>query len=296
MLGLDCDRPRGAYIKTPEGMQLAQTKIRSLERINAKLDYLTLPRTYFVCGQFLESMVSEFGHRRLQSVFPIENPLAEIADHTHSHNIWKAIPSRPDKTQILTADQIVQEYRQNSLLFYDFFERDLSVRGVRAPLGYYQGVDDQPYLIDLLAREGILYLSSDLRDETYAPFGPLLNRMGGLRQPRRYTNGLVEIPSHGWHDTVFGGHSRTAIDRPFPYTYTEALRFFRQFFSEAMELAGVHQRNLYLGLVLHPSNIALYDSRNTFFDDLKAIVEDLKLNFCQYRDAWVEFANSLVPN
>lgn len=97
MLGFDNDRPRGAYIASEKGSEMAKRKISSIERISGDLDHLGIPRTFFVCGEFLESMHHKFGAERLQRAFQVDNPLVEIGDHTYSHTVVKEVESHPDK-------------------------------------------------------------------------------------------------------------------------------------------------------------------------------------------------------
>jgi hypothetical protein len=282
MIGFDCDRPRGSFVNSPEGRKTAEIKMLSLERISRKLDDLDLPRTYFICGQFLESMVQKFGDARLRAAFSPENRLCEIADHTYRHNVFKAIPTRPDKA-VTSPGKVIEEYRINTGLFQTVFGRELSRRGLRAPLGHYQGLASEQPLLDLLSREGVLYLSSDLRDENHSVNPPLSGQNGKPRQPYFYTNGLLEIPTHGWHDTVFGGRTKTPVFEPYPRTYAEIIKFYRQMFSGALDIAQKYRRDFFLGLLLHPYNNALYDPANRFFADLKSIAQALGATFCQYR-------------
>ena len=65
--------------------------------------------------------------------------------------------------------------------------------------------------MDTLHRLNIPYVSSDLRDENNSLHPKLVTNEGVLRQPYRYKNGLLEIPSVGWQDTVFSGTSATPL-------------------------------------------------------------------------------------
>ena len=100
MLGFDCDRPRGKFIKTLEGMKMATRKLNSLQNIAHTLEELKIPRTYFVCGQFLESMTTVFGKEEMKKSFCVNSPYVEIGDHSYSHSVVKKISTRPDKIPI----------------------------------------------------------------------------------------------------------------------------------------------------------------------------------------------------
>ena len=69
MVGFDCDRPRGIFINSEKGSKMAERKINSIERISTILETLSIPRTYFLCGQFVESMAEKYGEDRIQKAF-----------------------------------------------------------------------------------------------------------------------------------------------------------------------------------------------------------------------------------
>lgn len=284
MIGLDCDRPRGSILGTDDGCRMANVKMLSLERIGKKLDKLKMPRTYFICGQFLESMVAQFGESRVRQAFSPDCSLSEIADHTYTHNVMKAIPTRPDKEPI-HYERVAEEYNLNTELFGDVFRQDLSKRGMRAPLGHHQGVSSESQLIATLDACGVIYISSDLRDENHSLNPPLVDSLGNPRQPYRVTGNLVEIPSHGWQDTVFGGQTKTPIFESAPSTYSEILASYATLFTGAKKIANGTGKEFYLGLVNHPYNISYYDPSDRFFEDLKEIADELGVGFCHYRTA-----------
>ena len=64
MLGFDCDRPRGNFIFSKEGTIMAERKFESINKISNSLKKLKIPRTFFICGEFLESMSKKFGHQK----------------------------------------------------------------------------------------------------------------------------------------------------------------------------------------------------------------------------------------
>jgi peptidoglycan/xylan/chitin deacetylase (PgdA/CDA1 family) len=284
LLGFDCDRPRGDFIKTPSGNEMANAKVKSLESISDHLDRLKIPRTYFLCGQFLESMTEKFGKERIKNIFNPSNSLSEIADHTYSHNIFKPIPSRVDKVPI-TADVIAYEYKKNSEVFNAILGINNPARGLRAPLGYYNGLSDMSDVVNTIKSLGALYISSDLRDKNNSINPPLRNENGSLRQPYYYNNGLLEIPSHGLHDTAFGNQSKTPLSITPPSSLQEILIYYKQLIKDAVGLAKTFQVTYYLGLVMHPYNVSIYDSNEEFVDRFVEIALDKHVNveFCMYQ-------------
>ena len=73
MIGMDCDRPRGEFINSKEGTSMAERKINSIEKISSQLHKLDLPRTFSICGSFLESMSLKFGKERMADAFNVKD-------------------------------------------------------------------------------------------------------------------------------------------------------------------------------------------------------------------------------
>ena len=121
MIGMDCDRPRGEFINSKEGTSMAERKINSIEKISSQLHKLDLPRTFSICGSFLESMSLKFGKERMADAFNVKDDNVEIADHSYSHNIVKPIKNRPDKIP-LTSNQVIEEYHRNTKIFKPIFK------------------------------------------------------------------------------------------------------------------------------------------------------------------------------
>lgn len=291
LIGFDCDRPRGNYIFTFEGNKIANEKFSSLNYIHEKLEHLHIPRTYFICGQFLESMISVFGEEAIRNVYHSSNNLVEIGDHSYSHNPFKPIKQRPDKSPTLPSS-IAKEFLYNTTLFSAFFGKDLGHRGMRAPLGYYKGLQDADEVLRVLVDVGVMYISSDLRQKEDYICPPLVDEQGLSRQPYFYSNGLLEIPSHGWHDTAFGGLSKTPCLLPPPSNFQEVIEYYYSLFSEAKKISRNRDAAIYLGLVMHPYNLWQYDTRRSLFEELLLISRDMDIGFQCYKDAYYDILKS----
>jgi peptidoglycan/xylan/chitin deacetylase (PgdA/CDA1 family) len=288
MLGFDCDRPRGEYVLTEEGSEMADRKINSIEYISKELESLGIPRTFFVCGEFLETMNSIYGAQRLITAFQVNNSLVEFADHSYSHNILKKIDSRPDKTPI-PPKQVVEEFRKNTDIFQEILEINIPNRGYRAPLGHFGGLEGEYRLLDRLLKVGVTYVSSDLRDENHSLHPKLIMSDRTPRQPYRYENGLLEIPSMGWQDTVFSGTSRSPILEKIPQSYEEIIEYYKNLFQAAYEISIKSNRDYFLGLVLHPYDNSLYNQNGQFFADLHEKVIEFGGSFCTYNDVYKHY-------
>lgn len=288
MLGFDCDRPRGDFIKTEEGMRMAQRKIKSLQEISKTLQELEIPRTFFVCGQFLESMSSLFGKGEIKKVFGIDSSLVEIGDHSYSHSVVKKIKTRPDKIPI-TPEEVVEEFKKNTKIFKEIFDLNITKRAFRTPLGHSNGLEGENKILNKLRDLGVKYVSSDLRDENDGLKPPLENKDKTPRQPYFYENGLLEIPSMGWQDTVFSKTSKTPTQEKIPESYEEIIEYYDRLFREANEIAQKNNIVYFLGLVLHPYDNSFYNKDNKFFCDIYNIVKGLKADFCKYEDVASSF-------
>ena len=279
MLGFDCDRPRGNFINTSDGSKMAVRKIESLQRITETLNSLVIPRTFFICGQFLESMSNKFGISCVRESFGSDNYLVELADHTYSHNVLAGIKTRPDKIPI-SIGQVTQEYHINTILFREIFGLEIGERGYRTPLGHYCGLSNEKLLLDTLLDLKIKYISSDLRDNNESIYPPVCIN-GQPRQPYHYQNGLLEIPSMGWHDTAFSGTSKTPFFTSPPSNYLEIIDYYHELLRDAYYFAQ-DSNTYFLGLVLHPYDLSIYDEKKRIFYDILDIAQSLNAVFCRY--------------
>ena len=299
MLGFDCDRPRNSLIVSEKGLEMAEKKINSIELISKDLEKLKVPRTFFICGHFLESMNYKYGSEKLQNSFCVQSELVEIADHTYSHNVVKKIESRPDKIP-LTPNQLKVEYENNSSIFEEILKINVPKRGFRTPLGHYRGLNGEFSLLDKMIDAGMTYISSDLRGPDDSLFADLKYSDGTLRQPYRYENGLLEIPSIGWQDTVFAQPEYISkfhkLPDDVPSSYEEILEYYEKLIQDAYEIALKNDRDFFLPLCLHPYDTSFYNKDERFFSDLYSIVKNFQATFCTYDDVREHYDKTLETN
>ena len=296
MLGFDCDRPRGSLITSKKGLEMAERKINSIELISKELEKLEIPRTFFICGHFLESMNHKYGSKRLQDSFHVKSDLVEIADHSYSHEVVKKIESRPDKKP-LSPIQVKEEYSKNSSIFTEILEIDVSQRGFRTPLGHYRGLSGEYLLLDKMVEAGMTYISSDLRGPDDSLYADLQYEDEKLRQPYRYENGLLEIPSIGWQDTVFAQPEYVSkfhrLPDDTPSSYDEIIEYYKKLIQKAYKISLENNRDYFLGLCLHPYDTSFYNEDGRFFSDLYSIVKETHGTFCTYNDVRVHYDKTL---
>lgn len=296
MLGFDCDRPRNSLIVSEQGLEMAERKIKSIKLISTSLEKLKIPRTFFICGHFLESMNFKYGSKRLQDSFYVQSDLVEIADHSYSHNVVKKIESRPDKIPI-SPKQLEEEYQKNSSIFEEILGVSVPKRGFRTPLGHHNGLNGEYQLLDKIIDSGITYISSDLRGPNDSLFADLKYENGTLRQPYRYENGLLEIPSIGWQDTVFSQPEYISkfhkIPDDTPSSYEEILEYYEKLIQKAYQISLENNRDYFVGLCLHPYDTSFYNQNGNFFDDLFSIVKEIQGTFCSYNDVKLHYDKTL---
>ena len=66
---------------------------------------------------------------------------------------------------------------------------------------------------------------------------PLKTGFNKPRQPYYYNDALLEIPSHGWHDTAFSGNSLTPLNECPPGKVDDVLDYYRKLFEKAYDLS-----------------------------------------------------------
>ena len=299
MLGFDCDRPRDGFISSEIGKKMAVRKLKSIQDISKVLNEMSIPRTFFICGHWLQSMAYKFGNISVSSALEPSNGLVEIADHSYSHNIVKAIDNRPDKIP-LKPFELRDEFIKNLKIFEEILGLQEPVSGFRTPLGHFRGLEDYYELQDTIVKSGIRYVSSDLRGPSDSIFAPLRDEGGNLRQPYRYKNGLLEIPSVGWQDVVFSQRDYILKFQDLPsnlaQTYEEIITYYEELFSDAKKIVKETNRDFFVGLCLHPYDCDFYHQEGQLFRDINTLISDIGGSFCTYGNVGDHYNKNLAIN
>jgi len=240
-------------------------------------------------------MVYRYDKDVIKTALDPKNQLVEIADHSYSHNIVRHISNRPDKIP-LTPKQVSDEFSKNSLIFDEILDIK-NINGFRTPLGHFNGLQGKFELLDHIVKAGMSYISSDLRGKNESLLAPLRNNEGRIRQPYRYENGLLEIPSIGWQDVVFS--QREYIEKfeklpnDLPQDYDGIIKYYRDLFEDAREITKNTKRDFFVGLCLHPYDCSFYYEDGNLFNDLQQIVKEIGGTFCSYNDVAEHFNQNL---
>jgi peptidoglycan/xylan/chitin deacetylase (PgdA/CDA1 family) len=257
LYGFDTERPYGPTSKTEEGKKEMEENTDLVARLNALMDSHGAGRTFFLLGAHLDEAVEQLGAERVREALQPSNPLVEIAQHTYNHPTIANIKTRPDKKPI-TAEQLVEELRKAD----EAINRHLSAKavGLRTPLGYAKGLQEHAAVLDALKGSGLIYVSASLRDKEWGINAPLVED-GEIRQPFVYSNGLVEVPSHGWQDTAFTGTSKTVGTENYPTTIDGIFEHYRDIALEAERISKEGGKIVCVGLCMHPWAMRIYDPK-----------------------------------
>ena len=259
MYGFDTERPYGAVALTEEGRIERERNLAFISNMNDVFDAAGIGRTFFILGDYFDKSAQVVGEDHLREVFRPQNPLIEIGQHTYTHPILAGIPTRPDKVPV-TLETAREEIKKATRSLKSVFGLD-QISGLRTPLGYaHRTLETNTALLDVLKDEGLVYISSSLRDQEFGINAPLVES-GELRQPFRYINGLVEVPSHGWQDTAFTGTSKTTSATGYPTDKESIVRHYVELMDEAHRLSDQKREHIFVGLCLHPWAVRRYDPK-----------------------------------
>jgi len=290
LFGYDTESPYGSQALTEEGVKQREITLNVVYKLNSLFDKYKKSRTFFLLGNFLDATKQVIGEIETRKIFGYNHPLVDLQQHSYSHQPFRKIATRPDK-EPMQPNEIEKDVMKASKLIYELFNRDCI--GIRAPLGYTNGLEDETEVMNSLLRVGIKYISSDLRDKDWG-IEPSLVENGKLRQPYFYYNSLLELPSHGWQDTAFTGKSKTIGVKDYPTNAKEILDYFVNLIEKARFLSQKHNQDIYLGLCLHPQSINVYDPELEFHAKLLEYCEKEKILVSGYTDAY-KMISSIQP-
>lgn len=278
LLGVDCDRPRIEYQDTPSYQSELTTVADYLAGLIDLWGSAGASWTLFLCGSFLEALASAKLGPQIQATIRRDRQ-CEVGCHTFGHRPVANVPLRPDLSA-MSAAEFEADLQRNQAVLEKFTGRyGINSRfGFRAPYGTFAGGLSTEIIQVIRARRS--YSSSVLRSRSHG-ICPLLTNGHTLRQPFQYPGGLWELPSHGWHDTVFARLSATV---PAGMEPSSALNHYSALLGEATELSRAHQRPIYVGLVLHPLAMSIYDPKYSLLSQLESSVPpDAQVSFWSYQ-------------
>ena len=238
-----------------------------------------LPATFFVVGKLLERYGSEY-----KSI--LDDPLFDVQSHSYSHKPLKDFVGQGQSGVGL--DEMEQEVALGKKLVEDVFERPCV--GLRPGGGFHEGFRGAPDRLEVLARNGIRFVSAFLR-------GPLDSIPGPLADPFWYADDgypdLLELPGHGWHDNclkAIGGpymvltwpplYPWAVIDAP-PNTPAEEAAILNTWLDHAVE-----EGYEYFSPVMHPWSNRRFDQNCGTIDLMLRGVKERGLEVLTYLDLY----------
>ena len=245
------------------------------------------PATFFVVGRLLER--DGEAYREI-----LDDSLFDIQTHTYSHKILKnSIPHGP----AVSLEEMEVEVRRGKELVEETFGRECL--GLRTGCGFEKGFQGAPERLEILRRNGIRFVSSDLR-------GPMDTIPAPLTQAYWYeADGyadVLEIPAHGWHDNVLKGYTAhitlfpplypfaiPAPARP-PQTVDEAFAYERLWVDEA-----VRQGLEFFSPCLHPWSLYRFDPQIGTVDRMLAYLNGQGIAVGTYADFYTRQAAQRGP-
>ncbi|MDI6890873.1 MAG: hypothetical protein QMC83_08060 [Thermodesulfovibrionales bacterium] len=206
IIGYDWERYGKEDLSADEQKKQQETDIKGLQIICTVHKSLEKPFTLFVLGKMLEkphileTLLSELSFKKIRE-------LVDLEQHAYSHVEFKKLPGRVP----LTPNQIEWEVSHTRELIKN--KTGYEPIGIRPPQGHYKGLQSEYEILGLLYKEGIRFISSDLRNEKEQFPSSWYDDEGNVRQPYYYDmnrfKDLIEIPTHGWNDNALKGMSRT---------------------------------------------------------------------------------------
>ncbi|MDP3698727.1 MAG: polysaccharide deacetylase family protein [Nanoarchaeota archaeon] len=245
VMGYDVER----YMSPEDRM----SSLQGVKKIIALHRAYHAPFTFFMLGKLLEydDYVAE-----LKKELALAGDLADIQQHTYSHPLLKVNERymREKNRKPLSVSEIDAEIKKANHII----ESKLGVKvfGLKTPIGFHKGLQGEKAILDVLKKNGMRFVSSDLVGKGDHP-PALLEEDGKLRQHYVYENGLTEVPTHGWHDT------HILLKNMSPYKgVKEACAYYQN------ELSKAHNKGMMYAPNLHPF---IYSDRD--HDPQASIVE-----------------------
>ncbi len=245
-----------------------------------------MPATFFITGKALEANPQEY--RAL-----LDDPLFEIASHTHSH---KMLHDHPICGRAASPSVVRDEVLLGKRWVEQVFERPCL--GLRPACGFAHGLKEAPEVLQLIHGAGLRYVSSVL-------WGPLFSLPAPLTAPFDYTPqgfpGLWELPGHGWHENLLKGNNRVgalllllfpllmpeAVPASYVQTPEEEFAVNNRVFIDRAAAEGMP----HVSLIWHPWSLYAFDPEMKMLEMTFRYVRELGLRAGTFADLLAQVEN-----
>lgn len=182
------------------------------------------------------------------------NRYVDLQQHGYSHILVKKhfIKGNPVSPKIMDEEisktnKIIKEIKGENPI------------GIRIATGFYNGLKGEKERLEILRKNGIKFVSSDLRGPNDQYPAPWKNLLGKFRQPYFYEEEgfpeMLEIPTQGTIDVLMKGISKLSKTKPMPLQ--EELKYY------ITNIDYASKNHLNYSLIFHPWAIA-YNDKNLF--------------------------------
>jgi len=290
LVGVDCDRPRLQYRDAPGFDKELREVCGYLETLLERWSSSGMGWTLFLCGAFVEIASESRTSADLHAMLGVAYDAGEIACHSFRHNAVATVPGRSD-IRVVTLSELKEELDANTALLSSLKLIGEDPIGFRAPYGFAAGGISAARMQVISTRRS--YSSSLLRSKVAGICPPLVED-GMIRQPVMRRCGIWELPSHGWHDTVFAGLSKSSNgpgpDRPPWEHYADLVR-------EAAAISDQLEREIFVGLTLHPVAMKEYDRDQCLLERIAdaSVVGGHEISFTSFDKAVAALESRPVP-
>lgn len=249
-----------------------------------------MPGTFFVVGQLAEQNAAE-----MRSL--LIDPLFEIASHSWSHIVLLEHPF--NTAPLPTREQVTDEIVKGKKSIEDVFEQPCT--GFRTPWGFEKGLVGQPWILDLIARTGFKYVSSQLWGVDYSL--PVPPRLQAFTYSDDGFPDLWELPGHGWHENLLKSTCGwppkrfllwpPEIPESIPprrvETPEEEVAVNRTILENAVAIGAD-----YVSLIWHPHSMHAFDPEMKMLEGMFQVVQELGLEPCTYADVYQSLATNAL--
>ena len=254
-----------------ENEELSPVALEAIAGVHARHN---VPATFFVVGRLLEVNPGKYEVLRDEELFDVES-------HTYSHRLLKDSVVHGEGVPL---DVVETEVARASDLLSSNLDREII--GLRTPCGFYQGLQGNRDVLEVLWRNGIRFVSSDLRgrlDTIPAPFTqPYWYKDDGFPE-------LLELPGHDWHDNVLKGYGVVPAFWPpiFPWGLPSKPpetpeEEFEKVYRHSIDYA-IEQNLTYYSPIMHPWSIYRFNKEAKTIDLILSYAKERGMELLTYR-------------
>lgn len=274
VMGYDWEKYGGNENKEQNRIDIDDS-IKGIKTIFKSHVKFNVPFTLFALGKVLEVQEQVENCCRLIDKYNFGS-YVDIQQHAYSHTPFLKLPSKDKK---LSADEAVAEIENTKKLLKSNFKRECV--GLRPPYGHFEGLQRNPALMAKIAKCGIKFISSDLRNQEDQFPPEWTDSTGNVRQPYWYNveeYSVLEIPTQGNSDNLYRGVSK--------YVKTKPLNSYEILDIHVENLKKALKDNLVYVPLFHVWVVGRYDEEGEVISGLLNFASRNDIKIMSYIDLW----------